>query len=165
MHFELHHIRSYQLIREADEYRLAQQVRRAESAPPPMRVSTCYRLHDACWIGSAGEPKHCLRLSGTPTATCSTQPETPYVRPSPRPAHSRSRHSSGAPETNARSSSPSPQKCGSSGRLTRPGHEGPGAVHAWGPDDIGISSVSVGSVEVWGRPARRRASFMTLALT
>lgn len=40
MHFELHQIRSHELIREADEHRLAQQVRRAESAPRSIRAST-----------------------------------------------------------------------------------------------------------------------------
>jgi len=33
MRFELYRFRSQELIREADEYRLAQQVRKAESAP------------------------------------------------------------------------------------------------------------------------------------
>lgn len=33
MHFELHHFRSQELIRQADEYRLARQARRAKLAP------------------------------------------------------------------------------------------------------------------------------------
>lgn len=40
MHFELHQIRSHELIREADEYRLAQQVTRTKSAPQSMPMST-----------------------------------------------------------------------------------------------------------------------------
>lgn len=40
MHFELHQIRSHELIREADEYRLAQQVRKAKSAPRSMPADT-----------------------------------------------------------------------------------------------------------------------------
>ncbi len=40
MHFELHQIRSQELIREADEYRLARQARRAKAAPRPMAAST-----------------------------------------------------------------------------------------------------------------------------
>lgn len=40
MHFELHQIRSQKLIREADEYRLAQQARRAKPAPQVMAAST-----------------------------------------------------------------------------------------------------------------------------
>lgn len=36
MHFELHQIRSQELIREADECRLARQVTRAKSAPRAM---------------------------------------------------------------------------------------------------------------------------------
>ena len=39
MHFELHQIRSQGLIREADEYRLAQQATRAKSAPRSMPAS------------------------------------------------------------------------------------------------------------------------------
>lgn len=40
MHFELHQVRSQELIREADEYRLAQQARRVEPTPRPMAAST-----------------------------------------------------------------------------------------------------------------------------
>lgn len=40
MHFELHQIRPQELIRDADEYRLAQRVRRAKSAPPATTAST-----------------------------------------------------------------------------------------------------------------------------
>jgi hypothetical protein len=40
MHFELHQIRSRGLIREADEYQLARQARRAGSAPRAMPVSS-----------------------------------------------------------------------------------------------------------------------------
>lgn len=40
MHFELHQIRPHELIREADEYRIAQQVRKAKSAPRSMLAST-----------------------------------------------------------------------------------------------------------------------------
>lgn len=40
MHFALHRIRSQQLIREADEYRLAQQARRAEPTSRTMAAST-----------------------------------------------------------------------------------------------------------------------------
>jgi hypothetical protein len=40
MHFELHQIRFQELIREADEHRLAQQVRRAESTPRSLPAST-----------------------------------------------------------------------------------------------------------------------------
>jgi hypothetical protein len=40
MRFELHQFRSQELIREADEYRLAQQVRRAKSAPRATAAST-----------------------------------------------------------------------------------------------------------------------------
>jgi hypothetical protein len=39
MHFALHQIRSHELIREADEHRLAQQVRKARSAPRTMPAS------------------------------------------------------------------------------------------------------------------------------
>lgn len=40
MHFELHQVRSHELIREADEYRLAQQVRKAKSASRSMSANT-----------------------------------------------------------------------------------------------------------------------------
>ncbi|MFI8088273.1 hypothetical protein ACIF9R_08120 [Streptomyces sp. NPDC086080] len=40
MHFELHQVRSHELIREADEYRLAQQARNAGSAPRTMPSDT-----------------------------------------------------------------------------------------------------------------------------
>ena len=40
MHFELHQIRSQELIREADEYRLARRARRTKPAPRPMTAST-----------------------------------------------------------------------------------------------------------------------------
>ncbi|MFE7121270.1 hypothetical protein ACFU99_38155 [Streptomyces sp. NPDC057654] len=40
MHFEWHQIRSHELIREADEYRLAQQARRAEPAPRHLPTGT-----------------------------------------------------------------------------------------------------------------------------
>ncbi len=36
MHFALHQVRFHGLIREADEYRLAQQARKARSAPRTM---------------------------------------------------------------------------------------------------------------------------------
>lgn len=40
MHFESHQIRSHELIREAFEYRIALQVRKATSAPRSMMAST-----------------------------------------------------------------------------------------------------------------------------
>lgn len=40
MHFELHQVRSHELIREADEYRLAQQTRNARSASRTMPANT-----------------------------------------------------------------------------------------------------------------------------
>ncbi len=40
MHFELHRIRSHELIREADEYRLFQQVRKAKPAPKATTADT-----------------------------------------------------------------------------------------------------------------------------
>lgn len=40
MHFELHQIRSQELIREADAYRLAQQARTAKPASRTMAAST-----------------------------------------------------------------------------------------------------------------------------
>jgi hypothetical protein len=40
MRFELHQVRSQELIREADGYRLAQQVRRAKSAPRATAANT-----------------------------------------------------------------------------------------------------------------------------
>lgn len=40
MHFELHQIRSQELIREADEYRLTRQVMRATPAPRATATST-----------------------------------------------------------------------------------------------------------------------------
>lgn len=40
MHFELHQIRSQELIREADAYRLAQQVRKAKPAPRATTADT-----------------------------------------------------------------------------------------------------------------------------
>ncbi|GHH55910.1 hypothetical protein [Streptomyces candidus] len=40
MHFELHQIRAQELIREADEYRLAQQARTVEPTPRSMAAST-----------------------------------------------------------------------------------------------------------------------------
>lgn len=42
MHFELHRIRSQELIREADEFRLAQ--RAGKSGPAPRRLPTWPRL-------------------------------------------------------------------------------------------------------------------------
>lgn len=40
MHFELHRIRSQELIREADEYRLSQHIRKAEPAPKATAADT-----------------------------------------------------------------------------------------------------------------------------
>lgn len=40
MHFDLHQIRSQELIREADEYRLARQARRVKLAPPTRATRT-----------------------------------------------------------------------------------------------------------------------------
>lgn len=40
MHFELHQVRTRELIREADEYRLVQQVRKAKSSPRFMPAGT-----------------------------------------------------------------------------------------------------------------------------
>lgn len=58
MHFELHQIRSHELIREADEYRIALQVRKAESTPDPCWPVHGDRLHGAFWLGSAGDHHH-----------------------------------------------------------------------------------------------------------
>lgn len=40
MHFDLHQIRSQELIREADEYRLARQARRVKLAPQSRATRT-----------------------------------------------------------------------------------------------------------------------------
>lgn len=40
MHFDLHQIRSQELIREADEYRLARRARRVKLAPPTRATRT-----------------------------------------------------------------------------------------------------------------------------
>jgi len=40
MHFDSHQIRAQELIREADEYRLARQARRTKPSPRTMTVST-----------------------------------------------------------------------------------------------------------------------------
>jgi hypothetical protein len=71
MHFKLRQIRSHELIRETDEYRLAQQAGKPNRLPDPCRPVHGDRLHGACWLGSAGEPSRCLRLSGTLTVDLS----------------------------------------------------------------------------------------------
>lgn len=67
MHFELPQIRSQELIREVDEYRLVQQAKGPGKLPEVGQPAPRNRLHVVCWPGSADERSRCLRLSGTPT--------------------------------------------------------------------------------------------------
>lgn len=55
MHFDLHQIRSQELIREADEYRLARRARRVKLAPRPGQPEHCDLPPGACCLGSAAE--------------------------------------------------------------------------------------------------------------
>lgn len=55
MHFDLHQIRSRELICEADEYRLARQARRVKLAPHTRATRTLRPARGACCLGSAAE--------------------------------------------------------------------------------------------------------------